>query len=109
MQFEIRGPRGSVWETVTMIAAVLSLILVIVNAGLVLRNQAIQVDVNQRQQVINQGLQFARIRQILAQYVANVATAKKDNELTDVLTRHGITLAAPPAPAPAAPAAPQGK
>jgi uncharacterized protein YpmS len=109
MQFEIRGPKGSVWEIVTMTAAALSLILVIVNAGLVLRNQSIQVDVSQRQQVINQGLQFQRIRQVLAQYIANVATAKKDSELTDVLTRHGITLAAPPAQAPAAPAAPQGK
>jgi uncharacterized protein YpmS len=107
MQFEVRG---SIWEIVTMTAAALSLILVIVNAGLVLRNQSIQVDVSQRQQVINQGLQFQRIRQVLAQYIANVATAKKDSELTDVLTRHGITLAAPPAHhAPAAPAAPQGK
>ncbi|HEX4193297.1 MAG TPA: hypothetical protein VHY80_09375 [Stellaceae bacterium] len=107
MQFEIRAPKGSVWETVTIAAAALSLVLVIVNAGLVLRNQSIQVDVSQRQQVINQGLQLARIRQALAQYIANVATAKKDSELTDVLTHHGITLAAPPA-APA-PAAPQGK
>ncbi len=106
MQFEVKG---SVWEIVTMTAAALSLILVIVNAGLVLRNQSIQVDISQRQQVINQGLQFQRIRQALAQYVANVATAKKDSELTDMLTRHGITLAAPPAQAPAAPAAPQGK
>lgn len=109
MQFEIRAPRGSVWDTVTMAAAALSLVLVIVNAGLVLRNQSIQVDVSQRQQVINQGLQFARIRQVLAQYIANVATAKKDTELTDVLTHHGITLAAPPAAPATAPAAPQGK
>ncbi|HWE73882.1 MAG TPA: hypothetical protein VG328_12030 [Stellaceae bacterium] len=104
MQFEVKG---SIWNMITMIAAVLSLILVIVNAGLALRNQSLQVDVNQRQQVINQGLQFGRIRQVLAQYIANVATSKKDNELTAVLTHHGITLAAPPA-APA-PAAPQGK
>jgi len=106
MQFEVKG---SIWEIATMTAAALSLILVIVNAGLVLRNQSIQVDVSQRQQVINQGLQFQRIRQVLAQYIANVATAKKDSELTDLLTRHGITLAAPPAQAPAAPAVPQGK
>jgi hypothetical protein len=45
----------------------------------------------------------------LAQNVANLATAKKDAELSDVLTRHGITLNPPPASAPAAPAAPQGK
>jgi hypothetical protein len=106
MQFEVKG---SIWEVVTMAAAALSLVLVIVNAGLVLRNQSIQVEVSQRQQVINQGLQFGRIRQVLAQYIANVATAKKDNDLAEVLTRHGITLAAPPAAPAPAPAAPQGK
>jgi hypothetical protein len=105
MQFEIKG---SVWDVTAMTLAGLSLVLVIVNAGLVVRNQSIQVDVSQRQQVINQGLQFARIRQVLAQYIANVATQKKDAELNDVLTRHGIALANPPAAA-AAPAAPQGK
>jgi uncharacterized protein YpmS len=105
MQFEIKG---SVWEMVAMTLAGLSLVLVIVNAGLVIRNQSIQVEVSQRQQVINQGLQFARIRQVLAQYIANVATQKKDAELSEVLTRHGIALSNPPA-APGAPAAPQGK
>ena len=102
MQFEIKG---SVWEVVTMTLAGLSLVLVIVNAGLVLRNQAIQFDVSQRQQIINQGLQFARIRQVIAQYVANVATASKDAQLSDLLAHHGISLTA----GPAAPAAPQGK
>ena|SRR6185437_3958947 len=101
MQFEIKG---SPWEMITMTLAGLSLVLVIVNAGLVIRNQSIQVEVSQRQQVINQGLQFARIRQLLAQYVANVATQKKDGELSELLTRHGITLTSPPATA-----APQGK
>jgi uncharacterized protein YpmS len=99
MQFEIKG---SVWEMVAMTLAGLSLVLVIVNAGLVIRNQSIQVEVSQRQQIINQGLQFARIRQVLAQYIANVATQKKDAELSEVLTRHGIALSNPPA-------APQGK
>jgi hypothetical protein len=105
MQFEIKG---SAWEMATMILAGVSLALVIVNAGLVLRNQSIQFDVSQRQQVINQGLQFARIRQVLAQYVANVAATKKDAELTNLLAHHGITLAATPVPAATA-AAPQGK
>ena len=106
MQFEIKG---SVWEVVTMTLAALSLVLVIVNAGLVLRNQSIQVEVGQRQQIINQGLQFARLRQVIAQYVANVATAKNDPALSELLTRHGINLAGASAtPAPAA-AAPQGK
>lgn len=104
MQVEIKG---SVWEMVTTTLAGLSLVLVIVNAGLVLRNQSIQFDVGQRQQVINQGMQFARIRQVLAQYIANVATTKKDAELTDLLSHHGIALTTPAAPA--APAAAEGK
>ena len=105
------GTRNSLWDVVATVLAGLSLVLVIVNGGLVIRNQSIQVEVSQRQQAINQGLQFARIRQVLAQYIANVATAKKDNELSEVLTRHGITVTIPPpaAAAPAAPAAPQGK
>ena len=102
--------KGSLWSVLTTVLAVLSLVLVIANAGLVLRNQSTQVDANQRQQVINQGIEYGRIRQFLSQNVANLATAKKDTELTDVLTRHGITLSSAPAPAaPAAPAAPQGK
>jgi hypothetical protein len=105
MQLEIKG---SAWEVGTMVLAGLSLVLVIVNAGLVLRNQSIQLDVSQRQQAINQGLQFARIRQVLAQYVANVATQKKDSELSDLLAHHGITLGTAP-PVPAAPAAAGGK
>jgi uncharacterized protein YpmS len=99
--------KSSFWSVLTMILAALCLVLVIANAGLVLRNQSIQADVNQRQQVINQGLEYARIRQVMAQNVANLATAKKDTELSDVLTRHGITLNTPLA-APA-PAAPQGR
>ncbi|HEY3917313.1 MAG TPA: hypothetical protein VGL83_05950, partial [Stellaceae bacterium] len=64
--------KGSVWEVATMTLAVLGLILVILNAGLVMRNQSIQVTATGRQQVINQGLQYARIRQALAQELATV-------------------------------------
>ncbi len=104
MQLEIKG---SAWEVATMTIAGVSLVLVILNAGLVLRNQSLQFDISQRQQVINQGLQFARIRQVLAQYVANVAAAKKDNELTELLTHHGITPGGASVPPPAA--VPQGR
>jgi len=99
--------KGSFWPVGTTILAGLSLVLVIANVALVLRNQSIQAVVGERQQTINQGLEYARIRQVLAQNVANVATAKKDAELSEVLARHGITLASPAAPS--APAAPQGK
>ena len=105
MRFEVKG---SVWEIATMALAVVSLVLVIVNAALVMRNQALQVEATGRQQVINQGQQFARIRQALAQSLANIATTKNDRDISDLLARHGITVNQAPA-APAAAAAPQGK
>ena|SRR6185437_4265876 len=102
--------KGSVWEIVAMALATLSLVLVIVNAGLVLRNQSLQLEVGERQQIINQGTQFARLRQLLAQSVANIAAAKKDAQLNELLTRHGITPAgAASTPAPAAATESQGK
>lgn len=90
--------RESTWNAVSMVLAALSLILVIINAGLVVRNESLQVDVTQRQQVINQGLQFARIRQTLAQLLGNLAIAKNDRDLADLLTRHGIAVSPTSAP-----------
>lgn len=105
MKFEIKG---SAWDVVTMTLAAVSLLLVVVNAVLVVRNQSIQVEVNDRQQVINQGLQLARLRQVLAQSLGNLALAKQDREISDMLARHGISVTAGPMPAPS-PAAPLGK
>jgi hypothetical protein len=103
MKFEMKG---SVWEVATMTLAVLGLILVILNAGLVMRNQSIQVTATGRQQVINQGLQYARIRQAVAQELANVAASKNDRDIIDLLAKHGINVTSN---AGVAPAAPQGK
>jgi hypothetical protein len=105
MNLEIKG---SPWEFATLVLAGLGLLLVIVNSGLAIRNQSIQVDVSQRQQTITQGQEFARIRQALAQVLGNIALNKIDHDLSDLLTRHGIAVTPVPA-APAAAAAPQGK
>jgi uncharacterized protein YpmS len=103
---------STIWQWAVMGLAALSLLLVVVNGVLVVRNQAGQFQVNQRQQVVNQGLQYARVRQIIAQVVANVAVQKNDRDLTALLARHGIAInqpgasAAPEVPAPAPAAAP---
>jgi hypothetical protein len=97
--------KGTPWGIATMTLAGLSLLLVIVNAVLVIRNQSLQSDVTQRQQTINQGLEFARIRQALVQVLGNFAASKNDKDLADLLTSHGIALS----PASAGAAAPQGK
>ena len=99
MKFELKG---SAWEVVTFTLAGLSLLLVIVNAALVVRNQSLQAEVNDRQQTINQGLQYARLRQAIAQLLGNLAISKQDHDLSDLLSRHGISVNAPAA-------APQGK
>lgn len=102
MKFELKG---SAWEVATITVAALSLLLVIVNAALVVRNQSLQVEVNDRQQAINQGQQYARLRQTIAQLLANLAISKQDHDLSDLLSKHGISVNAPPA----ATASPQGK
>jgi hypothetical protein len=97
----------SIGGIVLITLAGLSLLLVIVNSILVLRNQSFQGEVTQRQQNIDQGQQVARLRQALLQVLANVAVAKNDHDISDLLAKHGISVA-PPATS-AAPAAPQGK
>ncbi len=94
--------------------AVAAIVLVPVNAILVVRNQGAQRTVNERQQVINQGVQIARVGQFLIETIARSAVANKDDKLTALLERHGIRVtvnqpaaAAPPAPTPA-PASPAG-
>jgi uncharacterized protein YpmS len=105
---------SGIWQWAVMGLSALSLLLVVVNGALVIRNQSAQLQVNQRQQAINQGQQYARIRQIIAQVVAGIAVQKSDPDLTTLLARHGITInsqAAPSAatgtsPAPATATAP---
>jgi uncharacterized protein YpmS len=98
VKFEIKG---SSWEIATMTLAALSLVLVLVNGAMVFRNQSLQVEITQRQQVVNQGLQFGRIRQALAQVLANLSVQKSDREIGDLLTRHNISVTVPSAAAPA--------
>lgn len=83
---------STVWQWAVMGLSGLSLLLVVVNGVLVVRNQSAQFQVNQRQQILNQAQQYARIRQIIAQVVANIAVQKGDADLTALLGRHGISF-----------------
>jgi hypothetical protein len=101
----------SVFTWAAMALSGLSLLLVVVNAVLVVGNQSAQFEVNQRQQTINSGAQLLRLRQVLAQILGNLAVTQKDQEVTDLLARHGFTVnqpaaeAQPRSPAPPAPPA----
>jgi len=95
---------GGMWlRTGATWVAVAAIVLVLVNAILTVRNQAAQHEVNQRQQVINQGVQLARVSQFLVETIAKTAVANKDDKLTALLERHGIHVTVNQAPAGARP------
>ncbi len=93
--------------------AVLSLAFVIVNIFLFLGNRTIQGDVNDRQQFINQSIQFDRLNRELIAALANLAARHKDDQIRNLLAPQGITFTlnqpTGAAPAPSAPAAPGGR
>jgi hypothetical protein len=69
-----------------------SIVLVVVNGALVLKNQDAQRIVNQRQAQINQAAQIARVNQLIIETIARTAIARKDDTLTALLERHGVKL-----------------
>ena len=100
------------WQTDTWLRpaatalAVASIVLLIVNAALTLRNEGAQAVVNQRQQFINQSAQVSRVALLLVQTIAKTAVTSKDDTLMQLLERHGVKLQ--PNPPPVEGAAPEG-
>jgi hypothetical protein len=78
-----------------------SLILVVVYIILVQNNRSVQLEVNQRQQFINQSVQLGRINEALVRAIAAAAAARNDDKLRDLLTQNGITINAAGEPVPA--------
>jgi hypothetical protein len=69
-----------------------SLILVIVYIVLVQDNRSVQLEVNQRQQFINQSVQLGRINDALIRALATTAVKNNDDKLRDLLSQQGITI-----------------
>jgi hypothetical protein len=86
----------------------LSLALVVAYIVLVQDNRSVQLDVNRRQQFINQSIQLGRINDALIRALAAAAVEHKDDKLRDLLAQHGITINAAGEPEKAAPASPSG-
>jgi hypothetical protein len=84
----------------------ITLILVVAYIVLVQDNRSIQAGVNQRQQFINQSIQFGRVNEALIRALA--ASADKDEKLRDLLTQNGVTIT-PPTGTPASSGAPSEK
>jgi hypothetical protein len=92
--------RGATW------IAGLCIVLVIVNAALMLRNQDAQRVVSQRQAAINQANQVSRVHQLLIETIARAAVQRRDESLVALLERHGLKINYGPAAGQAPPAAP---
>jgi hypothetical protein len=93
------------WQTGTWLRpaatalAVASIVLVVVNGALTLRNEGAQTVINQRQQFINLSAQVSRVAMLLVQTIAKTAVTTKDDALTQLLERHGVRVQPNPPPA----------
>ncbi|MBS0326998.1 MAG: hypothetical protein JSS46_10715 [Proteobacteria bacterium] len=89
------------WRYRTALAAsVACLVLVIVDFGLAQANHALQDEVNQRQQAINQGLTLSRVNEALIRDLAVASIRDKDTKLGALLAAQGISVNLTPAAAP---------
>lgn len=70
----------------------LAVVLVAAYIVLVQENRAVQREVNQRQQFINQSIQLGRVNEELIRALAAAAASSKDEKLLELLTQNGITI-----------------
>jgi hypothetical protein len=70
----------------------ITLILVVVYLFVTQQNRAVQAKINERQQFINQSVQFGHINEMLVRIMATVAVNDKDDKLRELLARNGITI-----------------
>ena len=82
---------GWVYRIVLALSGI-TLVLVVVYLYLVQVNRSVQAEVNQRQQFINQSIEFNRINEALIRAIATTAVNNKDDKLRELLTQNGITI-----------------
>ena len=70
----------------------LTLLLVVTYIVLVQDNRSVQLQVNQRQQFINQSLELGRINDTLIRALAAAAANSKDDKLRNLLAQSGIAI-----------------
>ena len=70
----------------------ITLILVVVYLVTTEQNRRVQAEVNQRQQFINQSIQFGRVNEALIRALAGAAVGDKDDKLRDLLAQNGIAI-----------------
>jgi hypothetical protein len=81
----------------------ITLILVFVNMFLLVGNQSLQRIVAERQQAIMRSIQMQGPAREVINALANLAVRSDDEQLKQLLAKHGITVSVNPAPPTGAP------
>ncbi|MBV9201215.1 MAG: hypothetical protein JO320_19895 [Alphaproteobacteria bacterium] len=81
-------------------ASAVTLVLVAIYIFLIQDNRAVQTEVNQRQQFINQSIQLGRINEALVRALAAAAVSNNDDKLRGLLADNGISVNASGEPVP---------
>ncbi len=75
----------------------LALILVLISSWLFFANRAERQIANARQQFINETVQYGRLNNQVAQFLANLAVQTGDARIRELLAANGITVEERPA------------
>jgi hypothetical protein len=74
------------------VCGVILLVLIVINMALYLGNRDKQININSRQQYIQQSLVLEGLNRDIINALANFAVRNKDGQIADLLTAHGITV-----------------
>ena len=92
------------WEFWTLTtAALLTAIFVGTNMLLFTSNRAVQTEVAQRQEYIQQSVQLEGLYRDIVKALADLSVRNQDEELKGLLAAQGISVTITPTPAPAEP------
>jgi hypothetical protein len=85
------------WEFwfLTVTGAV-TLVLVVINCMLFLANRSTQIDINNRQQFIQQSIQLEGLYREIVKALADLSIKNNDKQIKDMLSSQGITVTANP-------------
>jgi hypothetical protein len=79
------------WWVLTVCGIIL-LVLILTNMALFLGNRDKQININSRQQYIQESLVLEGLNRDIISALANLAVRNKDGQIADLLTAHGITV-----------------
>jgi hypothetical protein len=86
----MQGKSGGFW-LLTLVAGV-ALVLAVLNMALDQSNQAVQAEINNSQEYINQTLQISRLNTQVIQALANLSARTGDEQISNLLAAHGISF-----------------